>query len=518
MAGPIVETASGKLRGRQGNGVAVFKGIPYAAPPVGPLRFRAPQPHAGWSGVRDALTFGASAMQDESAFPLSADVYPLVRLSGAEAASEDCLVLNVWTPAVNDGCRRPVMVWLHGGAFVVGSGSVPWNDGSSLARNGDVVVVSLNHRLGVFGYLHVRELGGDASFADAGDAGVLDLVAALTWVRDNIAGFGGDPGNVTIFGESGGGAKVSVLMAMPAARGLLHKAVIQSGPAVEMASRQDGDETARLLLDVLGLDSKQLQVLRELPAERLLQAQVKVLDRVRQTSTFTERRRKGFNPVVDGQHLPGGPFAPTAPAIAAQVPLMIGTNKDEMSLMLDGAAWLDGGTDESMVTPLRVYCGDRARGILAAYRRARPTATPRQLAVAITSDLGIRMPSLLMADRKVAQGAAAVFVYTLTWETPVLNGRLGAPHTLEIPFVFDTVDSSPLTGSGEDRYPLAARMRDAWVAFARSGDPNHAGLPPWPRYDAARPTMVFDRTCRVDADPFGEERRAWSEFAIGAAS
>lgn len=502
----IVETTSGRLRGTAQQGVCTFKGIPYAAPPLGPLRFRPPQPVAPWSGVREAVAFGNMAVQSENVFALPPDLLKIFPLGGVEKRDEDCLTLNVWSSGLS-GARRPVLFWCHGGAFITGSGSSPWNDGTNLCRADDVVVVSFNHRLGVLGYLHLEDIADD--FAGAGTAGIMDIVAALEWVRDNIAAFGGDPGNVTIFGESGGGAKVCVLMALPGAKGLFHKAVIQSGPAVQMADRTDGTSTARQVLAHLGLAPSQAGALREMPAERLLEAQATVQAGVSRAS-FANRRRVGINPVIDGKVFPGGPFAPEAPAVSADVPLMIGTNKDEQTLFIGHLPWVAEASFDSLPDALNQYLGARTAGTIAAYRQAQPQMRADQIAIAIVSDLGVRALSLQIAERKLAQRAAPVFVYLFAWETPVLGGRLRSCHTLEIPFVFDNLEPAAITGSDPARLPLGRMMSRAWLAFARHGRPGHAGLPDWPAYSTVdRATMIFDTTCRVENDPYGTERRLW---------
>lgn len=506
----VVETTSGKVRGGMERGVNIFKGIPYAAPPLGALRFRPPQKAEPWTGVRDATAYGNMAVQSENVFRLPADLLKIFTLAGRQTHSEDCLYLNVWSSASSGGRgsgKRPVLFWCHGGAFITGSGSSPWSDGANLCRADDVVVVSFNHRLGALGYLHLEDIAD--GFAGAGTAGVMDIVAALEWVRDNIARFGGDPGNVTIFGESGGGAKVSVLMALPGARGLFHKAIIQSGPAVQMAERADGTNTARQVLAHLGLKPEQAEELRRLPAARLLEAQGAVLAGIAHSST-ADRRRLGFNPVIDGKIFPGGPFAPAAPQVSAHVPLMIGSNKDEMTLFLGHLPWVADATFANLPDGLTPYLGARTAEVIAAYREAQPQKPADEIAISIVSDLGIRSLSLQIAERKLAQKSAPVFVYLFAWETPVLGGRLRSCHTLEIPFVFANTATAALTGEDPARQALAEKMSGAWLAFARHGRPDHAGLPAWPGYSTVeRATMIFDTTCRVENDPCGTERRVW---------
>jgi para-nitrobenzyl esterase len=502
----VAEITSGKLRGAVKDGVQIFKGIPYGAPAGGAARFKPASKAAPWTGVRDALEFGPRAFQNDNSFGLMPE---LMALFSAEAMpmSEACLVLNVWTPAL-DGRKRPVMFWCHGGAFISGSGASAWYDGGNLARKGDVVVVTINHRLGAPGFLFLGDLAGE-EYADSGNVGMLDIVEALRWVRDNIASFGGDPGNVTIFGESGGGAKVSVLMAMPAAHGLFHKAIIQSGVAVTVMDRGDATETAAMVLHELGLDAKRIDQLHEVPAENLIKAQTAIMAKVGSgLSALANRRRLGFNPVFDGRALPHHPFEPAAPKTSANIPLIIGTNKDEILLFAPQLADLD---EPTMQSRMKAFLGDSHQRIIGEYRRARPHASAGEIATAITTDKFVRLASITLAERQAAQHAAPVFMYLFEWETPVLGGKLKSPHALEISFVFDNVATDRLSGDAPSKFALAEKMSQAWLAFARSGNPSHEGIPMWPAYSSDdRATMIFDNQCKITHDPNGAERKAWS--------
>jgi para-nitrobenzyl esterase len=490
-----VATRNGPVRGCEEDRLKVFKGLRYGAPPVGEHRFKPPRRPDAWRDVADATAYGAPAIQSGLA-PGERRSSPGDPPAPDEpASSEDCLFLNVWTPGL-DSARRPVMVWLHGGGFANGSGGAAMYDGGALARKGDVVTVTVNHRLNVFGYLHLGEVFG-ADYAKSGVAGMLDLVLALEWVRDNIATFGGDPGNVTIFGESGGGWKVSLLMAMPGAKGLFHKAVIQSGPGLTGKPKTEADETARTLLRALGVDTP--QALAMIPTDALSKASVELGGEVMRL----------YTPVVDGEALPRDPFMPDAPAQSADIPLLIGTNKDENTLFMFShpkfGSYADADVDRHATTAVGEA---RAPALVGALRKLFPDYSPTHLIAAVGTASAMWSGSITLAERKAAQ-RAPVWMYMLTWETPVARGRLKCPHALEIPFVFDNVEKARnFVGRGEEPQHLADSMSSAWLAFARTGDPNTAGLPAWPRYDARRRgTMIFDLECRVVEDPHPEVRK-----------
>ena len=499
----VVATTNGGVRGLVEDGVSVFKGIPYAAPPTGKRRFLPPQPAESWDVTFDAFDFGAPAMQmytssggdTELAWQL-AEIFPM--RSEMKVDNEDCLYLNVWTPNA-DSTSRPVMVWLHGGGFAYGSGSWPLYDGANLAREGDVVVVSVNHRLNVFGYLSLVDVAGEG-YAASGNAGMLDLVQSLQWVRDNIAAFGGDPGNVTIMGESGGGSKVSTLMAMPTADGLFHKAIIQSGPGLTAVAQKDATANARAILAELSTaeDQDPIAALMTATADEILAA----------TASAAAKAGGGpfgnfqLAPVMDGSSLPRHPFTPDAPAQSSDIPLLIGWNKDEMSLFNFAAPWFGTLTNESLAEQAGGMLGEHAAAFLDAYETAHPDYSPTYILNAIIGDRFMFAGSATLAERQVDQGPP-VYMYYLTWETPVAGGLFKSPHTIDIPFMFKNVDKAAVLTSHEpDAFEIERQMSNAWIAFARTGDPNSADLPTWPQYDStARATMVFDVPPRVENDP-----------------
>lgn len=510
-ADSIAETANGKVRGRSIAGIHSFLGVRYGASTAGRNRFMPPQKPQPWTGIQDALSYGNSAPQSNPARPgpdrLRSDIGRL--LAGTDgpqpAESEDSLFLNVWTPGVNDNGRRPVMFWLHGGGFATGSDSSALYIGANLARRGDVVVVGINHRLGALGFTHLGDLGGE-QFAHSGNVGMLDAVAALQWVRDNIERFGGDPNRVMIFGESGGGQKVSMLLGSPPAKGLFHRAVIESGPGPKMMERDRATELARMLLAEVGLDANRVSELQSLPLEKIMAAQFAVSTKLRNFAGIID----GFAPVLDPTVLPAHPFYPHATDVSEDVPVIVGNNRTEMTLFADPAAF---SLDESgLKTRVKGILADHADPVIEVYRRANPNATPSDLFFLIWTDDPTTIYSNNIAERRAALGKAPTYRYRFDWETPALGGRLKSPHTLEMPFVFDNVQVTPaLTGGASpEAVALAARVSEAWIAFATRGDPNSkkSGLPPWPAYDSdRRATMLFNNESKVVDDPASEQRK-----------
>jgi para-nitrobenzyl esterase len=494
-----IQTSGGVLRGVQRERHQVFLGIPYAAPPVGELRFAAPRPAAAWAGVRDALGFGDVAPQQAA----RSDVQGVIARG---KQSEDCLYLNVYTPAA-DGGKRPVMFWIHGGGFIVGSGSEAIYDGGPLAIRGDVVVVTINYRLGALGYLYLGGHGG-AALGAAANAGQLDQIAALRWVRDNIAAFGGDPQQVTIFGESAGSAAVCALLAMPAARGLFARAIGQSGTANRLGNPDTGTGTAHALLAKLGLSDADAAKLRTLPVQAILDAQAAI-----SPSPLL------FSPIVDGVHLPERPLQAVREGRAHDVPLLIGTNRDESKFYMNPKRpQLD---DDGLAQRVRAVLPHKARDaagqLIETYRASRVKHdlphTNNDIIDAVETAARFAVPASRLAEAQSVH-QPDTYVYLFDWESPAYRGTLGACHALELSFVFGTTgvpNMERLTGSGPEVDRLSAQMMDAWLAFAKTGNPSCESVGAWPRYDQhARQTMIFGRRTQPQAAPFEEERAAWA--------
>jgi para-nitrobenzyl esterase len=499
--GSSVETRSGRVEGFAHDGVFEFRGIPYARPPVEALRFCAPRREEPWSGIRSAREFGSSAPQRPLVLPLP----------GMDVGScdEDCLTLNLTLPA-EAGARRPVLVWIHGGGFVIGAGSQPLYDGAALARRGDLIVVTINYRLGPLGFLHLVELcpGLDGAVANAG---LRDQVAALEWVRENAAAFGGDPERVTIFGESAGGMSVATLLGMPAARGLFARAIAQSGAAHNVHDPETATRVAAGFLAELELPpSRAAETLRELPPDQLLDLHQQTVLRLGSTAGPLP-----FQPVVDGDSLPDPPLDALRAGASESIDLLTGSTRDEWRLFqfLDSRlAKLD---DASLAKRLSAqHPAIDTAWIVELYRRARPAAKPADLLFAIETDRVFRIPAIRLAEAR-SRHSGATFMYRFDWESPSFGGALGACHAVELPFVFGALGApgaESFAGSGPEAERLCARTMDAWIAFARSGDPSHPDLPGG-RIDCydqeRRTTLVLGRECSVELDPGSAERRAW---------
>ncbi len=517
MSDPVVTTTHGSVRGTNEGGVNVFKGVRYGADTGGANRFLPPQPPEPWTDVLDAKEYGNAAPQPVGGSPFRnhPELSQIVPARPLAALSEDCLFLNVWSRGLGDGGKRPVMVWLHGGGWTAGSGGSPMYDGCALANRGDVVVVTVNHRLSVLGYLYLAEVLGE-DYARSGCAGLADMVLALEWVRDNIVAFGGDPGNVTIFGESGGGVKVHSLLATPSAKGLFHRAVIQSGSAHHWASIEEANHLTTAMLEELGLDADHAREILDVPWEQLIKAQGAVMRRNKGSSGLVGTMAAGdygVMPVVDGIDLPEDPAVAIANGASSDIPLLIGSNKDEAGYFITNTADFQGLTEEELRSRLQIVLEDETDSIIETYRSQRPEASPADLLMAIGSGVEHKRVQLVAAN-KTSASEAPVFAYMFTWETPIGGGVLKSPHTIEIPFVFDNVDSTPLTGDGEDRYKIAATMSSTWIAFARTGDPNHEGLPYWPPFSAEAPaTMQLDFEPHLEASNLPVEMGAWDPVA-----
>ena len=483
-ADPMVTLAAGKVRGSKlaAPDVYVFKGIHYGQSTAGAARFKAPQAVKAWQDIKDATKFG-------DVCPQGGDVGRRTTTAGELLPqSEDCLVLNVWTPVLADNKRRPVLVWFHGRGFYAGAGSEPLYDGARLAKRGDVVVVTVNHRLNVFGHLYLAGVAGD-EFAASGNAGVQDMELALRWVRDYIRAFGGEPGNVTVFGESGGGAKVATLLGLPSARGLFRRGIIQSGPRLAGMPAATALENTKQIMSKLQVGT--VAEVQALPMEKLLAA-----------VTVTGRTEPDLGPVTDGRYLPADMFDPVAAASAKDIPIIIGSNRDEYSLYARENPNFGKMTDAELRADLAPAFGPDLEPLIAAYRESRPDATPWDLMIAIRSNR-FHIGTIRLAE--VQSKVAPVYLYSFDFEP---TERLKAAHGSEIPFVFSNATAAP--GARPEASAVETAMSEAWIAFARTGSPNHSAMPAWPTYnDKTRSVMVFGKQTRVVEDLRSAERKVW---------
>jgi para-nitrobenzyl esterase len=483
----VADTTYGQIRGFNVTPIRVFRGVPYGAPTGGKNRFMPPKPPRSWTGVRNTLTHG-----DRSPQPIRRHEDQYTQMIDWDrnpgGMSENCLVLDIWTPGLADGRKRPVMVSIHGGGWTQGSGGGSMYDGDALARFGDVVVVSPNHRLGAFGYLNLIDVGAPPEFAYAGVAGVMDLVAMLRWVHDNAEAFGGDPNNVMIYGQSGGGSKTSTLYSIPSARGLLHRAAVQSGSALRLTEREQGAEAASRMIAELGLNRNNIADIQNLPLEQILNAQRRLSE---------AKPAIGFAPVVDGTVVPRHPFDPTAPEISRDIPMMIGTTLHDAALREKDFNL----TEEGLRVYARKEFGERGDQIVQAYRRVDPNSTPFLIKARLMTDRNQRGRAITQAERKAAQGGAPAWLYRFDWPSPAFGGKFGSIHAAEVELTFHN-HRGLMAGNTPEAMKMADMIAATWVAFARTGNPNNPRIPHWPAFDLQRrATMIFDNQPRVTNAP-----------------
>ncbi len=506
----IVATRKGKVQGDFKNGLYVFKGVPYAAPPVDNLRWMPPQPVEPWSGVRPARKYGAIAPQNLMMAP-----GPFRPDFADQPQSEDCLFLNIWTPGLDDA-RRPVMFWIHGGAFIIGSGTESFLEGGKLAKRGDIVLVSINYRLGALGFINLKEIT-SGKIPATGNEGLLDQVAALEWVQDNIAAFGGNPDNITVFGFSAGGMSIGMLLAMPAARGRFHKAINRSGAANVISTLDKAVEISSQFLNILGLKRKDVDGLRNLTTRQLLDGQQQLSTKLREA----EHRATPFQPVVDGTVIKEAPMLSIKNGCAKGITLMAGNTLDEMKAVNSMDPAMRNMDEAGMFKRLNTMLPpDLVPGLVQVYRdallRRGNKATPLEILGSINTDMMFRIPTIRLVEAQRDNGTPA-YNYLFTYKSPAMGGALGAMHGLDNPLLFGSLDAD-FTGNSPEVENLANKLQDSCIAFARTGDPSCESTGPWPVYGESRMTMVFDINTRIESAPFEAERRAWDSYDLLSAT
>jgi para-nitrobenzyl esterase len=489
----VTDTAYGKVQGVQNAGVKEFKGVPYGASTAGRNRFMPPKKPAPWKGVRECLAHGQISPQAPA--DLRSDYAMMIHWDYQPGGmGEDCLSLNIWTPGLKDGAKRPVLVSFHGGGFTTGSGNAIGYDGAQLARFGDVVVITVNHRLATFGYTHLADLGAPPEFAFAGVAGIMDLTASLEWVRDNIENFGGNPQNVMIFGQSGGGAKTSTMLATPAAKGLFHRAAVQSGSLLKFVPKDRATQNAEALLKQLGISKSRIADLQKVSWQQLLEAQV---------AAGASAPGLGNGPVLDGKYLTHDAFDPAAPNESAEIPLIVSTTLEDAALSLTNFNL----SEADLKALIDKRYKDRGGEILAVYRKYYPQKSPYLIQAMMLTDAGFRRSAIKQAELKAAQGKGAIYMYQWEWPTPAFGGRYGAVHGLDVSGSFREARD------GNDAARVADELSASWVAFAKTGDPNNARIPPWQTFDAkTRATMIFGTPTQLENDPRSEIRVFWERM------
>jgi para-nitrobenzyl esterase len=487
------DTTYGRVQGIQTTGIKQFKGIPYGASTAGRNRFMPPKRPAAWKGVRECFAHGQISPQ--ALTDLRSDYGIMIHWDYQPGGmGEDCLNLNIWTPGLKDGAKRPVLVSFHGGGFTTGSGNAIGYDGAQLARFGDVVVVCVNHRLAAFGYTQLADLGAPAEFAYAGVAGIMDLTASLEWVRDNIENFGGNPNNVMIFGQSGGGAKTSSMLATPAAKGLFHRAAVQSGSMLKFVARDRATTLAEALLKQLEIPKSRIAELQKISWQQLLEAQV---------ATGGAGPGLGAGPVLDGKYLTHDPFDPAAPPESAAIPLIVSTTLEDAALGLTNFTL----SEADLKALIEKRYQDKGADILAMYRKYYPEKSPYLIQAMLFTDSGFRRSAIKQAELKAAQGTGAIYMYQWDWPTPAFGGRYGAVHGLDVSGSFREARD------GNDMARVADQLSSSWVAFAKTGNPNNSRIPPWRTFDVkTRATMVFGAPTQMENDPRSEIRSFWAQM------